>query len=204
MDFWLNVIENSIGNAISDVIIGTLIALYIPLFISRTSERRGQTATLSMLDVELQLIGFKLNDILSDLFPPFERQHKQDKGNFDNSALQEFHGVLREAVLDLPEKSFSSLYPNIGRIDNTQVIEKILNFYNVTIESRLKHSVNIRAINSDMYWTYKRAIKETSSELAALRNAISDEMTCIRETKSWKAHNTHRPSSANETASINP
>lgn len=186
---WSNVFENALGNAISDLIIGIFIAIFVTKFLQKMTEIRESIGMLVLIEAEIQLNRKILQDMKEEMIPAFEQEMKRDKPDelpMDEKTFldaAEFFKIPAEGLL---QDAFQSHYSALGGLENTPLLEKILNFYTVGLHYRIKTSFRMGQLNWLLVDSIKSRLKTEIDNSTKIIREMHKELKILRNKNIYK------------------
>lgn len=172
---WVSVLENAIGNGISDLIIGAFVVIVVTRFFEKLSYKKDSIGTLVLIDAEIKFNNHILENVLNELIPSFEkhmRRSKTDKLPLDQPEFENAAKFMRIPIDSLLSSAFTSSYSRLGNLENTQLLEKILNIYTVSYHYTIQTSFRMEQLD----WSLLDQIKEMLKREITKSNGVAGEI----------------------------
>lgn len=183
---WANILENALGNGISDLIIGALVVIVVTRFFEKLSHRRDSIGALILIGAEIQVNKHILEDVLNEMIPSFEGQIRRGEPNeipLDQSTSEDAARFMRIPTDNLLFGAFQSSYSGLGNLENTLLLEKILNLYTVSYHYRIQTSFKMEQLNWLLLDQIKERLKKEIENSGNVSSEIRKEIKKLRKRK---------------------
>lgn len=183
---WANILENALGNGISDLIIGAFVVVVVTRFFEKLSHRKDSIGVLTLIDAEIQVNKHILEDMLNEMIPSFKKQMRRGEPNevpLDQSTFDDAARFMKIPADNLLFGAFQSSYSGLGNLENTSLLERILNLYTVSYHYRIQTSFKMKQLNWLLLDQIKGRLKKEIVNSNEVCNEMKKEIKKLRKRK---------------------
>ena len=183
---WNSILENIVASSVADLIIGAFVVIVVTRFFEKLSYRRNSIGVLVLIDAEIQVNKHILEDMLNEMIPNFEKQMRRGEPNevpLNQSTFDDAARFMRIPIDNLLFGAFQSSYSGLGNLENTALLERILNLYTVSYHYRIQTSFKMEQLNWLLLDQIKGRLKKEIVNSSEVCNEIKKEIKKLRKRK---------------------